>query len=370
LGQFIDGLNNDTTAVMTNVHVSTDDYLDWPRPSGKPKVAQWAVKKVASQYVGFINVVTPKIKQYSTGANDILINSEANACGSSEAMVRTALFEMKSQHPACKIIIAIADDMDDTAILSAQIEDIDVVLTSMVEGDTVVTNIFGQSVAQVQSTALDNRYGQALGRVSLAFDKQGNLMHSQARFEPLDSQTPLDPRMWAFTEEKTRLVQLNLATAVGHTQMKVYGERGCHMDCAMVDLGGCRFGDCGMGRLATDAFDDACERHLGRNCDLAVINAGAIRGSFDAGNITSGDVMRVFPFEPSPTSIVSVSGGTLMQALSHMTTRGHSGGSSRENTGGFLQWKGMRYSWNPDLAGTESRIVTAEVYDKVSRLEV
>jgi 2',3'-cyclic-nucleotide 2'-phosphodiesterase (5'-nucleotidase family) len=361
LAQFIDGLNNDTTAIITNADVSTDNYLNSSRPNGKPRVAQWAVKTFSSQSIGVINVLSPDIKQYTVGAQDILLNKNPNTCGSSEAMVRTALFEMKSEHPDCKIIVAVSDHEDDTAMLASQIEDIDVVLSPVVDKDKVSTNIFGQSVAQVQ---FGPKYGQAIGCVSLAFDRQGNLKRSHAVFEQLDNRTSLDPAVWAFTDEKTRVIETSLATTVGHTRTNVYGERGCHIGCAaVVDLGGCRFGDCGMARLATSAFDYACERY-GRICDLALVNGGAIRGSFDAGNITAADLMRVFPFEPSPFSIVAIRGSTLMETLARMTKRGNVGGSSRDNTGAFLHFKGLRYAWNPDLTDVASRIVRAEVYNK------
>ena len=44
--------------------------------------------------------------------------------------------------------------------------------------------------------------------------------------------------------------------------------------------GGCRYGDCSMGRLITDAMLDACP-----DCDVAMINSGGIRGSFVAGPV-------------------------------------------------------------------------------------
>jgi len=354
LASFVDGLLPTTTAVMTNVDVSADPHLNQSRTAtGRAMIAPWAVKTIGSRRVGMINVVNQNMKRYSAvGAKDVKVNVL-----SAEAMVRAALFELKSRHPDAKIIVAVCDDDADAAMISSRVENVDVVISRRAAGDiSVSTNIFGQRVATVK---FGPRYGTAVGHVSLSFDPRGDLQSAglNATFKQLTNETALDSSTWAFTVEKTQLLDGLAANTVGRTATAVYGERGV----AGTDHNGCRFGDCSMARLANDAFFDLCTK-LGRSCDLAMINGGAIRGSFDAGNISSTDLMRVFPFEPDPSSIVAVTGDTLMQALEHMTKRGSSHGSTRDNTGAFLHFKGLRYAWNPALP--ENRIVSAEVYDR------
>jgi 2',3'-cyclic-nucleotide 2'-phosphodiesterase (5'-nucleotidase family) len=85
LAGFIDGLNTDTSAVMTNAAVQDDSNLNVTRPNGNPKVTRWAVKQIGTHEVGMINVVAPDMPSFAVvGAKDV----EVNALSSSEGMVR------------------------------------------------------------------------------------------------------------------------------------------------------------------------------------------------------------------------------------------------------------------------------------------
>eukprot|EP01135_Chromosphaera_perkinsii_P009872 Nk52_evm2s1945 gene=Nk52_evmTU2s1945 len=57
----------------------------------------------------------------------------------------------------------------------------------------------------------------------------------------------------------------------------------------------CRFEVCGVGALAAESIRQEGAR-LNSPCDIAVVNAGAIRSSMTAGPVTFQDILTVFPF--------------------------------------------------------------------------
>ena len=64
-----------------------------------------------------------------------------------------------------------------------------------------------------------------------------------------------------------------MSQIIGSTYTNLYGERG-----SVSDRAGCRWADCSMGRLLTTSMLHACG-----NCDVALVNAGGIRGSILVG---------------------------------------------------------------------------------------
>jgi hypothetical protein len=251
-------------------------------------------------------------------------------------------------------------------MLTSDIEGLDVVLTTRDIHSLVLesSNMFGQNMAQVQLTR-SLKYGAAVGRASLTFDDNGNLLTANAAAAmPLTNETLSQQSAWANVLAKNQQVVETLSTVLGYSSVEVYGQKG-----SPSNLGGCRYGDCGMGRLVVDALRHTCEVYFGTGtaggCDIAMANGGGIRGSFAAGNVTSKDLLTVFPFDPSPHSIVSVTGETLWEAIQHMTAPGNLGGSSRSTTdGAFLHFSGLRYAWNSYHDEVLRRIVTVEVYDR------
>jgi 2',3'-cyclic-nucleotide 2'-phosphodiesterase (5'-nucleotidase family) len=72
---------------------------------------------------------------------------------------------------------------------------------------------------------------------------------------------------------------------------------------------GCRYTDCQMGRLITDSVLHWCQ-----TCDVALVNAGSIRASFNAGNISFLSIAAAFPYAGA-FSTFQTTGATLLAAL-------------------------------------------------------
>lgn len=120
-------------------------------------------------------------------------------------------------------------------------------------------------------------------------------------------------------------VDQKLKVAVGTTKNLLHGHRGSK------DLpGGCRWSDCPMGRMVSDALMSKCSE-----CDMAFVNGGGIRASIEPGNITEGQLQLVLPFENTFYS-VRITGKAIRLSLENSVSRGRGNGR-------FLQPSGMRY---------------------------
>ena len=90
-----------------------------------------------------------------------------------------------------------------------------------------------------------------------------------------------------------------------------------------------------LGDLIADAF------RWRTGADIAVINSGGIRDDLPAGNVTKGDVMKIFPFG-NQLQVVEISGIKIREML-EVSVAGYP-----ESFNGFLQISGLRFTFNSD----------------------
>jgi 5'-nucleotidase len=90
---------------------------------------------------------------------------------------------------------------------------------------------------------------------------------------------------------------------------------------------------------------------------IAMINGGGIRASIPAGDVTMGQILTVFPFQNS-LSTMGLLGADVLEALEYGVSRAEDPGN--EGTGRFLQVGGLRYQWDP-AEPVGSRIQSVEV---------
>lgn len=115
---------------------------------------------------------------------------------------------------------------------------------------------------------------------------------------------------------------------------------------AVLDIGGCRNGECAIGNLIAEAMLAAAP-----GADIAIQNGGGIRAPLPQGTITYGDVLAVLPFG-NALATATIRGGDLRVALEN--------GLSQPGGGRFPQVAGLRLV--VDLAAPPGqRIVSAEV---------
>lgn len=119
----------------------------------------------------------------------------------------------------------------------------------------------------------------------------------------------------------------------------------------VVDLEGreelCRFGECNLGNLITDAL---LEHGRPQGVQIALQNGGGIRSSLSKGSITIGQFLEVMPFG-NTASTFRLEGSDLMNTLEHAVSRADD--ADNDGTGRFLQVAGLRYAWTPNQAPGE-----------------
>ncbi|GKT24702.1 5'-Nucleotidase/apyrase like protein [Aduncisulcus paluster] len=82
--------------------------------------------------------------------------------------------------------------------------------------------------------------------------------------------------------------------------------------------------------------------------DCGILNGGGIRASMEAGTVTRGDIMTVFPFQSSVGVLQEVSGSDLIEAIKHgLTGSNYTDGTVIvDHNGRMLQTSGLYYEYS------------------------
>ncbi len=205
-------------------------------------------------------------------------------------------------------------------------------ITHDVQGDPVLIATVGQ-------------YGEYVGRLNLLFDTQGKVQVDSSNGEAvhMDATIAQEPRTLARVTEMSTALDSYTSTVIGQNSVELNG-----------DAGVCRFYECTMGDLVSDAMqwqtsDDEVE--------IAVFNAGGIRASIDPGDIDLAEVYNALPFGNS-ISTFQLSGQSLLKMLEHSVSVAED--PENDGTGRFLQVSGLRLIWNPAKPVGE-RLETVEI---------
>ncbi|KAH8290201.1 hypothetical protein KR054_001016, partial [Drosophila jambulina] len=196
---------------------------------------------------------------------------------------------------------------------------------------TVVVKPDGRKVPVVQAYA----YTKYLGRMSLEFDRGGNLLTFNGQPILLDSSFEPRSDVQAFLATYRPVIDDMERHVVGTTSVYLNGDRQT-----------CGYGECNFGNLIADSFIYArvqqtlMDRSTWTDASIGIINAGAIRASINPGVITEADVITVMPFSNNMFH-TQISGLQLMMALEHSAHL-----RSKNQNSGFLQVSGMRLKFN------------------------
>lgn len=144
----------------------------------------------------------------------------------------------------------------------------------------------------------------------------------------MDSSIPQDPEVLALED----IYRPKVEAIMG----KVYGISKVHLDGS-----NCRFAECNIGNLITDAFVfSRISQYDGSDmtdAPIAFIGSGDIRASAKVGQLTRLDVETIIPFENHLVA-VNVTGKALIQMLEYSVHRY----SESVGRGEFLQMSGVR----------------------------
>ena len=145
---------------------------------------------------------------------------------------------------------------------------------------------------------------------------------------PYGSYDGIDQAALSVIEQVNDQVQSELGVVLGHTAFELDG---FHDDV--------RSRETNLGDFWCDAVLWGAEKSSGTKPDAALWNGGAIRGSFEAGDITLADIKTVFPFADQ-IMIVKPTGAQLLEALEASCQNV----GEESNIGGFPQVSGITYT--------------------------
>ncbi len=205
-------------------------------------------------------------------------------------------------------------------------------------------------VAVVQAAA----YGKYLGELNVTFDDDGTLIEASGAPILIDAGVAEDADVVARVAELAAPLEELRSMVVAETAAAIEGNR---------DV--CRAMECQMGNLVADAMLD---RVADQGVEIAITNAGGLRASIDAGEVTMGEVITVLPFQ-NTLSTFQVTGESVVAALENGVSQ------IEEGAGRFPQVAGMTFTFDAsaepgarisDVMVGGTAIDTAKVYSVVS----
>lgn len=204
---------------------------------------------------------------------------------------------------------------------------------------TIVENLDGEEVFVVTAS----KWGQYLGKIDVAYDRQGKIVAYTGSPILMDAAIPFSEPLQSQVLEWRKQFD-----AIGSV---VVGEASTPLDQTT-----CQQQECNLG----DAIADAMVEYRianGGHPDGAIINAGGIRASIDAGQITKGDILQCFPFMNAVVDL-KFTGKQLWDIFEGIVSQRNSAG---ETVTSFVQVsKGMQFTYDPSKP-QGSRLVSLNV---------
>ncbi|MCY4229040.1 MAG: bifunctional metallophosphatase/5'-nucleotidase [Gammaproteobacteria bacterium] len=194
----------------------------------------------------------------------------------------------------------------------------------------------GTAVAIVQAYA----FGKYLGRLDVTFDDRGRITSAIGNPILLDSRTAQNQ------EVRNEIEKLVKPLNVLHSQ--VISEAASPIDGNRTD---CRTRECKIGNLVADAM---LARMKPQGYDIAIANAGGLRGSIDQGEITMGEVLAVYPFQNQLSSF-ELTGADILSSLESGVDQ------VAGRSGRFPQVSGLRFRYSRLTENNSARVYDVEV---------
>lgn len=319
-----------------NVDTSNDPHL-------KGLIKPYVVLDVGDERIGILGYTLEDVVNISKPGSKVVSRYAKES-------VVAALKQLEKRN-VNKIIALSHVGFESDKEIASQVEGIDVIVgghthTLLSNSDpsaagpypVVIPSPTGDPVLVVSAFA----WGKYLGRLDVIFDKEGVLTSWKGNPILLDASVREDPRVRIEVEKLNQPLLALEKEVVGRTKAD------------LVAGPFCRFEECNLGNLITDAMLWATSSGYAQ---IAFLNGGGIRANVPKGEISRGQVLKVLPFSNS-ISTCGMKGADLLVALENGVSRADS--AKNEGTGRFLQVSGLRYSWNPERP-VGSRVTAVEV---------
>ncbi|XP_060804761.1 uncharacterized protein LOC106143339 [Amyelois transitella] len=199
---------------------------------------------------------------------------------------------------------------------------------------TIIKQNSGKQVLVTQSYA----YNKYLGRLSVIFDKNGDITKYSAEPVILDNTIPQDLESMSIHKINTKSLALTAQEVLGQTSVVLDGQS-------------CRTNECNLGNLITDSmmyyYATRFEGDTWTDAPIAVIHGAAIAASISPdirpASVTRGDLLSSLPVA-SNLVVLSMNGTILTEFLEHSVADYNPSNPS----GQFLQFSGVRVIYDFD----------------------
>ena len=335
LAKFIKGAN--FPVLSANLDVSADPDLNG-------LIKPWVVVEVGGEKIGIVGLTTEDVDILSSPGPNVKVLSAVES-------LKQAVLDL-TDLGVNKIIALTHLGYEVDKELASQVDGVDVIVGGHshtclgdVKGSagpypTVVNSPSGQPVLIVQACS-KLKY---MGRLNVTFDADGvPVKWDGGLIKVKDENVPEDPEVAAEVAKRAEPIEKLKSEIIGETQVDLVGERSV-----------CRFEECNMGNLITDAI---LWKMKDQGIQIALQNGGGIRASIPKGPISRGQILEVLPFG-NTIATFEIKGSDLLAALENGVSRAEN--PENEGTGRFLQVAGLRYVWDPTKP-VGQRIVKVEV---------
>lgn len=295
------------------------------------KVKNHVVLEVGGEKIGIISALAVDTVETSSPGDNVVFQDEIDSLKADVAALEA--------EGVSKIIalnhVGYAKDLD----IAANVPGLDLVVGG--HSHTLLSNTSDRAggayptmvgdVPVVQAYA----YSKYVGEITLTFDDAGNVTSAMGEPILLDASVEPNAAMAARISEMGAPIEEMKQRVVAEAGEVINGDRNV-----------CRLQECGMGNLVADAMLD---RVKDQGITIAIQNAGGLRASIDAGEVTMGEVLTVLPFQ-NTLSTFQVSGQTVIDALENGVSQ------IEEVKGRFPQVAGLKFTFDAAVAPNEGRI--------------
>lgn len=199
---------------------------------------------------------------------------------------------------------------------------------------TIIEDQSGKEVFVVTSY----RWGEYLGSIDLTFDKEGRALSYHGAPIHMTNTTKLETSLQGKIQAWRKPFEEFGSEVIGTTKNEL-------------DQTTCQKGDCLLGQAMVDAMLDYrrnISKHAGdaELADFAFMNAGGVRATIGAGNITRGEILTSFPFGNAVVQL-PYSGADLRKIIEGWVSRENQF-SKKKTSSWFQVSKDIKITYNPD----------------------
>lgn len=315
--------------LMSNADVSNE-------PALANKLMKSTIVEKAGEKIGLIGLTPENTSELASPGKNITFSDPVEAVRGEVAALTEAGIN--------KIVVLSHSGYRTDLRVAEEVEGVDVIVGG--HSNTLLSNTneraAGPYPTMVGDTAVVQAYayGKYLGELSIVFDDDGKI--KTATGEPI----VIDGSIAENADVVARVAEL--ATPLDEIRNKVVASAA---DMIEGNRDVCRAEECSMGNLVADAMLD---RVADQGVTVALANSGGLRASIDSGEITMGEVLTVLPFQ-NTLSTFQITGTGLLAALENGVSQ------VEEGAGRFPQVAGMKFTWDPNKAPEDGRIVEAMV---------